>query len=249
MPYRLNQAYQRMMIRLGSREHTVRSNGLHIRVRRLTVDEEFVGNIIERREYLPDGVTIQPTDTVVDIGGNIGTFAVLAASLAPRGRVISIEPDPENLALLRENVRLNGSNVTVIPAAIAGERGPRTLFLAGQHGGGFHTLLEDRQVHDHATTVQAVTLDDVFREHAVERCNFLKIDCEGAEWEFLPKLGADVWSRVDQIAMEYHTPRTGDGEAVISATFDLIRSHGFQIHHLTRFPPPSKGGHLFARRP
>src|SRR5438046_193303 len=90
LPYRVDRAVNRACRSLGLRERTITRAGLRFRVRRLTCDEDFVTNVVEQREYLQHGITIRPGDTVLDVGGNIGTFAVLAASLG--ARVIAVEP-------------------------------------------------------------------------------------------------------------------------------------------------------------
>src|SRR5579863_8672312 len=55
----------------------------------------FFENLI-RRDYLSGGIKLKPGDTVVDIGANIGSFSVLAASLVgPKGRVVCFEPIPD----------------------------------------------------------------------------------------------------------------------------------------------------------
>lgn len=57
--------------------------------------------------------------TVVDIGAHVGYYTLLSArAVGPHGRVIAVEPDPDNAALLRENIRRNRlGNVTVVEAA------------------------------------------------------------------------------------------------------------------------------------
>jgi FkbM family methyltransferase len=70
---------------------------------------------------------------VVDIGANIGMFALWAEPQIPRGRLICVEPNPNALECLRMNVRQNDlHNVTVIPAAAGGDNG--TMELVSHHG-------------------------------------------------------------------------------------------------------------------
>jgi len=62
-----------------------------------------------RRDYLAYGICLGPGATVVDIGANLGTFTVLAASIVgPAGRVIAFEPESATFARLQANVALNG---------------------------------------------------------------------------------------------------------------------------------------------
>jgi len=87
------------------------------------------------REYLPDWDWIRKTDVVIDIGAYVGTFSVLAAWLAPRGRVFAFEPNPENFGFLSKNVQANGlDNLVPYHLAVAGSRKDRLLIGGGTLG-------------------------------------------------------------------------------------------------------------------
>jgi len=203
LPYRIQRQWDPVANALGFREKTVRVGDFKVRVRRLTSDEVFVVNIIERLEYTRDGFDIGPGETVIDIGGNIGTFALLAARHA--ARVITIEPNSDNFSRLQANLARNGaSNVTALQAAVAKESGTVTLQCAAE--GGYHTIsagIIDGGVVS-VETVRALTLTEIFDTYQVDRCDFLKLDCEGAEYEILLNLPITYLQRVSRIALEWH---------------------------------------------
>lgn len=62
-------------------------------------------------------------DTVTDAGANTGIFTTIASFLVgDTGRVIAIEPDPENLMTLQMNIAINTlKNVKVIERALFSE--------------------------------------------------------------------------------------------------------------------------------
>jgi hypothetical protein len=53
------------------------------------------------------------------------------------------------------------------------------------------------------------SLDQVFEENRIERCDFLKVDCEGCEYPIFANASAATLSTIQHIAMEVHlfTPR------------------------------------------
>lgn len=117
--------------------------------------------------------------TVVDIGAHVGYYTLLAArAVGRRGRVVAVEPDPVNGALLRENIRRNGlRNVQV--QAVAAWRENTTLFLRRHSSNtGDHrvatTLSTDESVHK----IRAVALDDVLGQTHV---SLVKTDAQGAD--------------------------------------------------------------------
>ena len=192
-----------MIVRAGWPERTIRVNGYRVRVRRQTPDEQFVTTQLVWSEYTPPGFEVRPTDTVIDIGGNIGTFTLHASRCASKGRVFTFEPEGENFRLLTRNLALNRCrNVMAVQAAVAGTSGTVRLRLAG--AGGFHSVVRDRAGTHGDVPVEAVSLADIFDRHEIQRCNFLKMDCEGAEYEILYAATPELMRQIDKIAMEYH---------------------------------------------
>jgi FkbM family methyltransferase len=178
----------------------------------LTVAKYLRWETFRRGQYWHAGFELEVGHTVVDIGANIGMFALWAEPQIPRGRLICVEPNPNALECLRMNVRQNDlRNVTVIPAAAGGDNG--TMELVSHHGWEamahsaaldapwlFNTstmerlarCLMQRSFHySHpitATTrfvVQSMPLSRILEEHKVVTVNFLKIDCEGSEYQVL----------------------------------------------------------------
>jgi len=72
---------------------------------------------------------LQPGDLFVDVGANIGTYAIWAGELG--AEVIALEPAKDTFALLAENVAPNGYPVTPIEAA-AGEFCATARFTSGR---------------------------------------------------------------------------------------------------------------------
>ncbi|MDV2482725.1 FkbM family methyltransferase [Methanoculleus sp. Wushi-C6] len=138
---------------------------------------------------------IRPDDIVIDIGANVGAFCIRAARRA--GRVLAVEPVLAEV--LRENVRANGAGVTVVAGAL-GDGGRQRIAW----GGGTVTV----------TTRSLGAFAD-----AAGGCDFLKCDCEGAEWTIRPQ---DLDS-VRRIEMELHMPPIGG--AVNRRLLDYIGKH------------------------
>ena len=146
----------------------------------------------------------RPLGAVVDLGANVGLFAVRAAGLADR--VICYEPMPENFARLSEN--LSGwDNVTAIQEAVAAEPGtlplftPKRAFSVGQF-----SLYRQDGLNDGTDSVDVpvTTLEAVFDRHGVDRCDLLKIDTEGAEYDILTAAPPETLARVGRVHAEYH---------------------------------------------
>jgi len=175
---------------------------------------------------LPD-LTFSPGDVAIDVGAHIGAVSIVLATLHPEIRIIAIEPSSSNFAMLDANLKANAiTNVTPVRQAVMADRGELTLTWAPHATAGSTVGLSDasRRAREaggwSSETVDCVTLDDVFEAHAIERCSWLKLDCESAEWGIAAKTG--VLGRIDRIALELHLPASRQHEGAEALTREFI---------------------------
>jgi len=206
-------------------------NGVKYQVRPKTADRDIVLEVWRRRCYTPEGFEIKPEDTVVDIGAHIGVFAVFAAHHAKNGRVVAVEPFEENFQMLRRNIELNSATNTVaLNKAVSDRRGKKDLFLSNANTGG-HSFIRDfgRSSGEdcRSCAVETLPLADLLKEHGIKRVDFLKVDCEGAEYEILYSCSKETLASVSKISMEYHDL---DGEKRnVGAMKSFLESNGFSV--------------------
>lgn len=123
---------------------------------------------------------LAPGMTVVDVGAHVGYYTLLAAKLVgPTGRVYAFEPNPENYALLTQNLRTNGyPDVTAVNCAVTDGDGEAELFVDPLNSGGGRL-----QAPGHSTVhyrVRATSLDAALH-HELGMIDLLKLDVEGSE--------------------------------------------------------------------
>lgn len=114
---------------------------------------------------------LRPGDLFVDVGANVGVYSLWAADLG--AEVYSVEPSPEALEKLHDNVLLNDFPISIMDCALS-DRPGKMLLSTGQ-GTVNHLLLDPDDDGDH---VAVDTLDNVLGE---QRAAGVKIDVEGAE--------------------------------------------------------------------
>ncbi len=156
------------------------------------------------RDYERYGVPLQDGWNILDIGAGLGDFTVFAARRAPHGRVVAYEPSPESAALLEQNVDLNrAGNVAVFQRAVAAGRGTLNLDISGGVAVQYRTAGASAPARA-SITVPSVTLADALAELPGGACDFLKMDCEGAEYDVLFSAGDAVLHGLRRICLEYH---------------------------------------------
>lgn len=125
---------------------------------------------------------IKTNSTVIDIGANIGYWSNLLASIDKTLKVISFEPEPSNLTLLRENININSFNkrVNVIPKALSNRKGKSNLYLSDDNAGD-HRLYAEEKNRKHVE-VEVSIGDEEIKDNNI---SFIKIDVQGYEYKVI----------------------------------------------------------------
>jgi FkbM family methyltransferase len=133
------------------------------------------------KEHLP------AEGTFVDVGAHIGYYSLkAAAAMGTNAHVIAVEPNPETVLKLRDNIRESGTKaISVAPVACSDSDGQLDLFGAEGTNTGETSLSRENAGHSGGIGavyhVRARPLDTILQEQGVSRVDAIKIDVEGAE--------------------------------------------------------------------
>jgi FkbM family methyltransferase len=133
-------------------------------------------NLPDHPEMLAWRRVMRPGDLFVDVGANIGSYAIWAGELG--AEVIALEPADDTFALLVENVALNGYRIEALQAA-AGAACGTAWFTSGRD------VVNRIDVQGSVETVM-VTIDSVVGDRTVAG---MKVDVEGFEIDVLRGCG------------------------------------------------------------
>jgi len=168
--------------------------------------------------------------TIIDIGANAGFFSLFAASRFFGATIIAFEPISINFKQLKRNRNLN-KNACIFcrQMAVYGHSGE--VLLTFDPDDSFTTAAsvigkENRQ--KGTVKVASVTSADIFDEYQLERCDFLKMDCEGSEYDILYNCPDKYLHRVIQMALEVHQG-TETNHNIESLAY-YLNSHDFRTY-------------------
>ena len=151
-------------------------------------------------EYRWPGFTPQTEWHVIDVGANIGVFALWAERLG--ADVTAFEPAPRTFASLVANVQ--GRRISPRQAALVAETVPTARLYLSELSSTANTLvgkeIESGEPLRDFVDVPTVSLFDVVGSG----CDLLKLDCEGAEFEALLGADDDTLRRAQRIILEFH---------------------------------------------
>lgn len=104
-------------------------------------------------------------------------------------------------------------------------------------------LASREDAHD-GIPIECVSLDDVFEQKQIEKCDLLKLDCEGSEYEILQRCRPETLNHVRRIVGEYHESSCSAEQSGESLQ-RLLECRGFVVG-LESFP--AGGGMFYANR-
>ena len=191
-----------------------------------------------REPYMTDivGSLLKRGDIVVDIGANIGYYALLECSMVGRlGHVYAIEPVPDNCERLAANVRLNQyANISVHQVAIGYKNRTQSMSLSEMCN---MSTLERSDYRSYAKIirVKVISLDDFMRGKPYP--NLLRMDIEGYEY-WLVKGASKLLSQDKplRICMELHF------DVLREKTAEMVKElecYGFHVASASVEPHPA----------
>lgn len=161
--------------------------------------EIFIKDAYHIREF-----NLKDDSTIIDVGSTIGLFVLFVKSFFKKSKVIACEPLKENFELLKENIALNRMDNCICHNAAVGAKSGRIGFIPGDTIATGHVDSSSGKGQNKGITVDCLSLEDIFEEDRVERCDLLKLDCEGAEYDILFNLNDKIFDRINNIVMETH---------------------------------------------
>jgi len=172
--------------------------------------------------------------TIMDIGGHIGTFSMLASHIWPEAEIIAVEPNHESFELLSSNLS-KSKKTTCVEAAVGYEKNKCVLTDGkGASGGGFIISHEDEKrldghlVYRSLGEVNLVTIEELAKKAGWDHVDLIKLDCEGGEHGVF----RNSKTPMKNLLGEYHMSP--------EAISDYLR-HGWSNHFITIIGKPNIG--------
>ena len=212
-----------------------------IELRSATPDHHMFHRIYVRDEYRLGRPGERSWGTVLDLGGNVGIFASRVSPYAER--VLTFEPVPANFEQLSHN--LSGyANVTPIPKGVSSKPATVTVYEPKHKAlTGAFSMHSDSGglMSDDSFDIEVVSLDSVFEEYEIDRCDLMKIDIEGHEYEVLYESSDSTLAKIQTIAGEYHDVSPEDPRTRIENFERYLQELGFRVDVVPHRKKPNHG--------
>ncbi len=194
-----------LRLALGSRRKAVVSfrakrHGQRVHLRAGTSDFACFEKVLIEEEYAEESGAAPRV--IVDAGANIGMTTLFYAQRFPQARIVAIEPEESNFAMLVLNCG-HLANVTLLHAALWGEA--RELSLCDTQAEKWAFAVAERSADDSSLPgIRGITIPEILEMVAPAGIDLLKLDIEGAELALF-SANPQAWlPRVGRMVIELH---------------------------------------------
>ncbi|MBL8548680.1 MAG: FkbM family methyltransferase [Hyphomonadaceae bacterium] len=185
------------------------------------------------RELIPRLKPLIPDDgVIVDVGAHAGQFTKLFAGMAPRGRVVALEPSAYARSILAQVVAVHGlKRATIVAAGLSDAPGELTLSTPVKGHGGLRFGLAHfgaPQAGEATQTTPIKTLDALVDELGLTRLDFIKADIEGWEIRMLRGARHAIQRFKPAIALELDDPLCARADTRAQEAWDMLAPLGYR---------------------
>lgn len=159
-----------------------------------TLSEHFID-----RKY-GDYVDVEKGDVVIDIGFNYGVFAIKSLYNGA-SKVFGFEPN-KHVFEICNRVYDNQNLVEVFNFGVS-NKNDKVLFKQGKSSL-TSSIYGDVEDYETSYEVNTIVLTDFLFFHNIDKVDFLKIDCEGSEYDIFVSIPDSILSQIKKIHVEFH---------------------------------------------
>lgn len=217
---------------------------IHIDNTRPQLDKDVINEVIKSDCYELYKLSKYITPKVIlDIGGHIGTFGILAKSIWPDAKLIALEPCKRNFELYRKNIKSNKlTNSIVIFKGLSYSTDKQYLINSFDATGG--GMLRNLKAAQHIekngkyyieSVVEVITIEEILKEHNIDRVDLIKWDCEGAEIDAFENMNPKTFNRFEYMLGEYHVI-SGDIDTFKKLIYKKFPNHIHLLKGEKKFP-------------
>jgi FkbM family methyltransferase len=165
-----------------------------------------------------------PVRVIVDAGANIGIETLRFRHFHPEARIVAIEPDSGNFAILSRNAGTDGK-IELLNTGLWSHK-CRLHIIPGASAEGFRA--EEVKADPQPGDVEAVSIPSIMESFGLDEIDILKLDIEGAEYQVFT--AADVQSWIPRVKVLIFECPDADRAGTTQTIFEKLAGLDFVCH-------------------
>lgn len=168
---------------------------------------------------------------IVDLGAQAGIYSLYIAYCVKNknARIYSFEPDPDNFKQLCKNIEINKLKEIITPFKKAVAKDNGKLFFYTSNQSSRSSSLFNIKMSGSKVMVDSISLQSLFKMLKLNRCDVLKVDIEGAEYEVFYNSPTEIVKKIDNICMECHDLSNIKENYNKGGMKKFLQNNGFEI--------------------
>ena len=172
---------------------------------------------------------VNDDDVIIDVGAHIGCFTIDVAKKARKGKIIALEPTKKSYELLKENIKINNfQNIIADNLGIWKKTDIISLYTNENDSIGNNLFKKTNQIEE----INVISLSECIEKYDIEKIDFLKMDCEGAEFEIILGLTDETLKKIKKMSIEVHMMRK---EFAVEDLMKFLQQHDFTVNIKSTF--------------
>jgi FkbM family methyltransferase len=170
--------------------------------------KHMIEQVFNQDEYNIRKMDFEDGDVVVDIGANVGSVSLYIAKKYPNVKVYSYEAHPINYQNLIENIKRNGiTNIVAHNLAVLHTDDETVNITLSPNNTGSSSIFKSSKTDSKLLNfdVKTIALDTIISTNDIKKIKFLKLDCEGAEFDILENYKQTNNVEIVNMSVEIHT--------------------------------------------
>lgn len=174
---------------------------------------------------------IKNGDVVLDVGSNIGEVLLNMAKVNPDGRIYGFEPVKSTFDKLQKNVSLNSfSNIYLNQLAVSDTN--ETVYYQAKEGHSGGTMMSKESKINSPNFIEAMTLDNFAELNLIEKIDFIKVDIEGFEMNFIKGALQTLKKHKPSIFIEVDHDKLIRQNSSPEELLSILKSIGYKVLHV-----------------
>lgn len=199
---------------------------------------QIVGEHFYTREY-KNTIDVEEDDIVVDVGFNYGIFSLFALYNKAK-KIYGFEPNIDIYNKIK-NIYPENDKVEIYNYAVSDENKKITFYSTEDT---VASSITESRTNSKEYEVQCINLYDFIIQNNIEKIDFLKIDCEGEEYNIFKSIPDEYFLKIKKIMVEFHF---NDGSKANILT-DKLNKLNFQWQFSSNVNYNSEVGLIFAKK-
>lgn len=191
-------------------EHLINVDNIELKILDLSTSQTMMHikeQVFDYDEYGLRKMKYNSGDVIIDIGANVGSVSLYLGKKYPFLKIFSFEAHPINYENLLKNIEINDiKNITAYNLAVFSKDNEKLKITLNPNNTGSSSLFKINE-NDIVNTfeVKTISLDTIINENKIDRIKFLKLDCEGSEFDILESSKMIREIEIENLSIEIHT--------------------------------------------